>query len=139
MEALWAPALHGRLTCEAYIHSTEGVGGSRMILRLDGEAFWDHPTMFFDHLDLPTRWTPIQKNYGSWYYPIPLGLIEAYMNTPVVELMEPIHGDDYDLCDILRAADRRIGFKRLMWWAMFEMPAGSLAKKVLAVRFNKAL
>jgi hypothetical protein len=120
------------------MHPSEGVGGSRMILRIDGVSFWDFPSDFFGSgLNPSPRGTTIQKNYGSWYYPPPIEVVERYINTPVAELFEPIRDDDHDLCDILRAADRRIGFKRLMWWAMFEMPSGSLARKVLKARFNK--
>jgi hypothetical protein len=147
MEALWAPSLSGRLTCETVWRAQEGCGGSRMILRLDGEVFWDFPEMFFQDPKYPhDPKRTLNKYYGSWHYPVPIDLIETYLNCPIDELFDTQSdagksrwkNDENGLLDILRAADRRFGFKRLTWWSLFELESPSLARRILAARFKKS-
>lgn len=138
MESLWADSLKGRLTCETVWHPADGCPGARMILRLDGETIWDYPTDFFgDANNQPRFGKYIIKNYGSWYYDAPTRIVGRYIDTPRDELFLPMKDDDYGLGDILRAADRRVGYKRLVWWSVFEMQGnGNPARRVLAARFE---
>jgi hypothetical protein len=138
MESLWADSLKGRLTCETIWYPADGCPGERMILRLDGEVIWDYPMQFYGDSANPPRYgAAIFKSYGSWYYDPPTKIVGRYIDTPRDELFLPMKQDDYLLGDILRAADRRIGYKRLIWWAAFEMTGnGNPARKVLGVRFE---
>jgi hypothetical protein len=60
-------------------------------------------------------------------------LIRDYINCPKEALLEPFENDRWGLTDILRAADRRIGKRRLL-----EMnPENPWAKKIISFRLNQ--
>lgn len=152
-ESLWAPSLRGRLKWYTRFHPCNGCPTSRFVLFLDGKPLWDYPMSFFDDGSgdpLCGRGTALNRVVPDHYGTDPLITMQWYLDKPRDDLFSPmieerrgykgrIHTTDYDefdLGDILRACDRRIGFKRLSWWALFELGAGSPARKVLAARFE---
>lgn len=145
MVDLWVPHLRDRIAIETDWHPKDTVGTSRIILSMDGRSFWDFPTDYYG--TYPNRakgWPGSAAPRGQTIYKgswddehIPVRFIERYLDTPRDELFEPIKGDYWDLGDILRAADRRIGYERLMWWSFFgDLDMGSPARTVLAARFE---
>jgi len=60
-------------------------------------------------------------------------LIREYIERPKEALLEPFESDRWGLAEILRAADRRVGKRRLM-----EMnPENPGAKKIIALRLSQ--
>lgn len=152
-ESLWAPSLRGRLKWYTRFHPCNGCPTDRFILYLDGKPLWDYPMAFLDDGTGETvsgRGIPLNKVVPNHYGTDPLITMRRYLDLPRTDLFGPMTEswrgyqgrinttdyDQFDLGDILRACDRRVGFKRLAWWAMFELNAGSPARKVLAARFE---
>lgn len=147
---LWAPSLRSRLRFVNHRYTNKGSPAPRVELLLDGERIWCFPD---DYLDAHTQgWVshPYRvMRSGGWtdYSARDLyGTFRNYLDTPRDKLLEPIEGlklsktefCDYHVHDILRAADRRIGYKRLLWWTITEMGSGaSPARKVLTARFGR--
>lgn len=133
VEDLIAPPLKGRLTLGHHKMARDGDFCGTYWFDLDGKRIWE----------LPGPWaTDDAKGY---YYRSPYfcrwedasiteRLIGTYLDTPRDELLEPIEKDQWGLTDILRAADRRIGFLRLSFWAMSSLDTRP-ARTVLGARF----
>lgn len=140
VEGLFAPQLRGRLKIHHTPHAMRGQPGSRHWLTLDGEIIWDFPTMFsteraaeLPHID-PDHLVNLDWCWDTWSRDTPR-MLGAYLDTPREELFEPIHGDHYGLGNILRAADRRIGFGRVAFWAFTSLSNAPAARAVMGVRF----
>ena len=65
----------------------------------------------------------------------PSFLMETWIDRPRNQLMAPVEEDRWELTDILRAADRRLGHAALMCWAA-TLDGEHPALHVLRVRFG---
>lgn len=130
------PRLAGRIKWEVRFHAADGDSSAQFILKIDDEVIWCYPT---DYYTQDKRWDDTGKTV--WKFDAdysgtrPEVTIRKYMALPKDRLFDPIDRD-FQLADILRACDKRLGFKRLMWWAFFEMEGGrNPARKVLKARY----
>ena len=84
----------------------------RYWITLGDEIIWDYPKQFVDqpHPDRsPSRWYPYGTDVGRIS-----DLMEEYLDTPRDELLDKqFESDHWGLVNILRAADRRLGKRRL--------------------------
>ncbi len=79
-------------------------------VRLNKIVIWDFPSQFV------TYWTryPDGGNHYSYSVSDINGLLREYLDTPRVDLLKREFNRDYfGICDVLRAADRRINLARL--------------------------
>ena len=137
IERLWADGLHMAIHCTAYSNSRERRDSrlSRHWIVLNKAVLWDFPGQFL--AEAPARGrqapeaTPQFPNGGSTIAP----LLRDYLDRPVEHLLDPFVDDDWELTDILRAADRRLGKARLLDWGL-SLDADHPAHKVLSARFG---
>jgi hypothetical protein len=152
IETLWVESLRGRMEIHHTVFPSEGSACRRYWITLDGEIVWDFPKPFYGtSVDPPPRGAPINKAWEGEHEVDRMLL--AYLSAPRAMLMETFVGvrrysylsknpptehllDQWDLGDMLRAADKRLGYTRLMYWAFFELDGGSPARKVLSARFE---
>lgn len=110
--SLMDPAAEVQLHCALYeMNSNNGYHGNKLpryFITVGKEIVFDYPKDF-----------DTTRNYGRNSYPWDTeisdisDLIEAYIQRPEKELMQPLEGDVWGLADILRACDRRVGKRRL--------------------------
>lgn len=106
------PKLNFQIHCVLYeMNSNDGYHGSKLpryFITIEKEIIFDYPKEF------DTTW-----KYGHNSYPWDTdiseitNLIEDYIQRPESELMKNFENDRWNLTDILRACDRRIGKRRL--------------------------
>lgn len=131
VEKLFDPTLGVELRCAVYTHpGKSAVKMPRHYITLDGEIIWDFPAPFVgsQHLQyyFDPYWTGADNN--SWIS----DLLRAYVDRPRDQLLEPFEDDHWGLTDILRAADRRVGKRNLIKWALTadgEHPARAVLRK----------
>lgn len=166
IEGLWAPSLQGRMAIHRTHHATGGSPVARYWITLDDKVIWDYPMHFLERHewdDTIQAYRTFQPRRGKGIPTWPGGAsprdvdrcLQFYLDTPRDKLMEPLiqvrliggrYGgtpieretdmNQWDIADLLRAADRRVGYLRLTWWAMFELDGGNPARKVLGARFE---
>jgi hypothetical protein len=106
VESRFAPGLDLHIQCRVYrMDSRSGSTGlPRYWATLDGVVIWDYPQ------DFP-------RLAADYPYVTDIraisGLLRDYLDTPVAALMHRPFRDPWCLIDILLAADRRIGHRRL--------------------------
>jgi hypothetical protein len=84
----------------------------RYWITLGKEVIWDYPRDFLDKPH-PQRNPPKWYPYGNDISAISV-LLRAYLDTPRGELLtKEFHDDHWGLINILRAADRRVGARRI--------------------------
>ena len=111
---LRAEGLDLQLQCRAYrMDSQRGSTNiPRYWITLGKEIIWDYPKDFINKIN-PNRENPKSYPYKT-DIPDISKLIREYIDTPKKEIMIKIFENDYwGLINILRAADKRIGNKRL--------------------------
>jgi hypothetical protein len=128
IEALWVPSLNLNIHCSVHSYATthERFDQPRYWITLDGETVWDTGEL------LSTQVIP-------YYYDIRhvSELLREYLDRARDKLFDPFD-DHYDgLTDILRAADRRLGFSRLTLWTLRDPPPSPGARRILRARFVK--
>lgn len=137
VEELWVPKLGLQIYCTVYYRSHPGGSkpnrGSRHWITLNQEILWDFPTAFL-------RDPPGRGRLGPGNLSFPNGgklignLLRDYLDREKDRLFEPFEEDGWELTDILRAADRRLGRQALLEWSKpFDDEHPALA--VLAARF----
>jgi hypothetical protein len=137
VEALWAPRLGLAIHCTSYVlgRSHDHNKLSRHWFLLDGRIIWDFPGPFLD--EDCKRGGPAPGASRSF----PNGrdvishLLRDYLDRDRDRLFEPFEGDDWELTDILRAADRRLGKAALTAWAA-KLDGEHPAHPVLDRRFS---
>lgn len=149
ISALFSPDINIRLHCAAYrMKSQRGSTDlPRYWITLNKETIWDYPRDFknqavSDHRSFPdgiySGVSLLLRNtcpYGSDTATIS-GLIREYIDTPEAELLtKPFEKDRWGLTDILKAADRRIGKRRLPLLQRF---GNAAAGKIIAERLKAA-
>ena len=138
VEALWDPALPLAIHCTAYSNSVSRRDSrlSRHWLALGGSIIWDFPGQFLEEAPprgrkAPPIAAPLFPNGGS----VIGELLREYVDRPVADLFRPFEDDGWELTDILRAADRRLGKAVLADWAA-TLDDAHPALAVLALRFR---
>ena len=111
---LRADGLNLQLQCRTYRMKSQR--GSRACPRywvtLGHEIIWDYPKDFIDKPH-PERVAPSWYPYGT-DIPDISNLIREYIDTPATEILNKVfENDHWGLVNILRAADKRIGARRL--------------------------
>ena len=103
----------------------------RYWITLGDEIVWDYPKQFVDRPHpgrSPSRWYPYATDVGQIS-----DLVEEYLDTPRDELLDKkFERDHWGLVNILRAADRRFGKRRLS--ILQHKTHNAAARKVLARR-----
>lgn len=138
VEDLWVPRLGLQIHCTVYYRPHPGGSaphrGSRHWITLNGDILWDFPAPFLRDPPARGRLAP-----GSLAFPnggTLIGeLLRDYLDRERDRLFEPFEDDGWELTDILRAADRRIGRERLLAWAD-TTDEGHPALAVLRARFD---
>ena len=137
-EALWVDGLKMVIHANAYRHSTSHswYDLERWYVVLNGEIIWDFPAPFVVWTvkgETQTRLPSLPYYGGSDCNQAQV--MDAYSDRPLVDIFEPIEKDHWELGDILRAADRRLGKARLLAWGKDLAPENP-ARKVLEARFK---
>jgi hypothetical protein len=142
IESFWAENLDMVVHCTAYTYHTNHSSYEipRYWIVLNGEMIWDFPGVFVrgygggygrgkstDRLPSIQYWLSTEAFASQ--------VMEQYMDCPVANLFDTLKYDEWELGDILRAADRRIGKKRLLEWGK-TLHEENPARKVLAARFG---
>lgn len=135
VEALWAPGLGLSIHCTSYPFATPGSPHrvSRHWITMDKSIVWDFPGPFLG--EDRARGGPVpdadrhHANGGS----VVGVLLRDYLDRSREALFEPFADDAWELTDVLRAADRRLGREALTAWAA-KFDAGHPALKVLTRR-----
>jgi hypothetical protein len=134
VEALWVPELRMAIHCNVFTKVTKEFtfDEPRHWIVLDGKVIWDFPGPFLKPHAMPGQapklkaeprgdWLDYwESGYGSGYGGLvpstPSFLMETWIDRPRDQLMEPIEEDHWELTDLLRAADRRLGRNTLELW-----------------------
>lgn len=139
VEALWDPALSLAIHCTAYTNSVTRRDHrlSRHWLMLEKAVIWDFPGQFLD--EIPARGRKFTGAEHGWANggSVIGDLLRDYLDRPVSDLFAPFEDDGWELTDILRAADRRLGKRILLDWAR-GLDDAHPAHRVLRARFEPA-
>jgi len=111
---LRAPEIDFQIHCSVYsMRSRRGnTDIPRYWITLNKEIIWDYPKDFINSPS-PNRENPLHYPYGTDISDIS-SLFREYIDTPKDELFGKHFENDYwGLINILRAADRRLGSRRL--------------------------
>lgn len=128
-----ADGINFQLQCRRYrMDSAQGsTDCPRYWITLDKEVIWDYPKDFINrsHPDrTPANWYPYNTDISAIS-----DLIRDYLDTPKTELMSRVfEHDHWGLVNILRAADKRIGLRRLP--ALKSKTGNKAALKVIQAR-----
>jgi hypothetical protein len=139
IEALWVPDLPLAIHCTVYKRITKHwtLDEPRHWIVFDREIIWDCPGPFM--IPNPERGRAITYFEDIYWGPhgssVIANLLRQYLDRPRDRLFKPFEMDRWELIDILRAADRRLGRETLLTWAK-TLDAGHPAHKVLAARFG---
>jgi len=142
IRALFATGLPLQIHCNARPPNCKFPRGSvrfpQYWLTLGKEKIFEYPAQFMDLTDHEASGMD-DKTVGKSYPFEEHGvseisdLIREYIERPKETLLEPFENDRWGLTEILRAADRRIGKRRLL-----EMnPENHGAKKIIALRLKE--
>lgn len=146
LESLFVPELKMRMRCLSYPMKSERGSTSvpRFFMQLGKEIIWDFPKDF-----------PLDGEYPYWASQIGISdLIRDYIDAPLSGLLKTnfereqvrvirqyighSHQDNYDfplgLTDLFKAADRRLGKKKLLDWG--KAGVNPKVKMILEKRFN---
>lgn len=138
VEALWADNLPLAIHCTSYPwpHPGRPEQISRHWITLSKRIVWDFPGPFLS--DDRARGGPVVD--ASSHFPnggsIIGEVLRQYLDRPRAALFEPFDDDRWELTDILRAADRRIGAQALRAWSL-ELEADHPAGAVIEYRLRK--
>ena len=136
---LVATGIGFQIHCRAYRMDSEygSTDLPRYWITLGEETIWDYPGQF-------VRADGIVRNLSGdkQFYPYKTDissisdLIRAYIDTPVEQLLSQVFTQDHwGLVNILRAADRRIGQRRLE--LLRKKTSNAAARKIIALRMQK--
>ena len=138
VESLWDPALPLTIHCTAYANSADRKGESRFSrhwLVLKKAVIWDFPGQFVS--EEPACGVRFAAGAPGWHFggSIIGVLLRDYIDRSPAALFDPFPEDGWELTDLLRAADRRLGKKVLSEWAR-TLRADHPAHRVLETRFS---
>ena len=130
---LFCPELKMKIYCTVYTQyfPQDTFDDPRWWITLDKKIIWDFPSQFLE-------WKhPELKNPVEYLdcHGLVSPLLRQYLDTPQDELLTKSFEDDHwGLIDILRAADRRIGKKQLLFHVR-NMPENRMTKKIVRKRW----
>lgn len=139
IEGLFAPGLPLAIHCNAFAKYTnhDSWQEGRHWIVLEKIILWDFPGPAMR--EPPYRnWAFVPYAYEGYSGPggsVVSRILRAYLDRPVADLMAPFPEDRWELVDMLRAADRRIGKERLLTWAK-GLDAEHPAHAILRHRFG---
>jgi hypothetical protein len=125
------PKINFQIHCAAYPIGSHNDTIPRYWITLDKEIIFDYPKQFAEYWE--TNWEMV---YPLEYVVRNISdLIREYIDTPVSEILtKHFEHDRWELTDIFRAADRRIGQRRLR---LLQNSSKNLAvQKILAQRIK---
>ncbi len=140
VEALWVPTLPLAIHANVWVkHTTHwDLDEPRHWIVLNRTIIWDFPGPFMKAE--PARGQRItywEDAYGwgggNGKSSVIATLLRDYLDRDRERLFEPFENDQWELGDILRAADRRIGRERLVEWSE-SLDQGSPARIVVERR-----
>lgn len=132
-----ADGINLQLQCRAYRMNTQSGNTNcpRYWISLDKEIIWDYPKDFRASIDSKIsdiKFYPYINDTGSIS-----NLIREYIDTPKDEILsKSFENDHWDLIDILRASDKRIGIRRLK--ELKEAANNPAVHKIIEARFAKS-
>ncbi len=139
------PSLDFQIHCSAYrMKSQHGSTDlPRYWITLGKNIIFDYPKQFLNQeIELPEEWNRKDNNTLGDFYPYRNDvssiseLIREYIDTPVKELLDKkFESDAWGLTDILKAADKRMGIKRLV--DKFKYAESEAVKAILLKRMGK--
>jgi len=150
IRALFAPKLPIQIHCSVLpLKSKEAIGSTRFPrywITLRKEIIFDYPAHFMNLIDHEARsWETkradpqgcitVGKSYPYERHNVSeiSNLIREYIDRLKESLFDPFESDRWGLVEILRAADRRIGKRRLL-----EMQTNNQgAQKIVSIRLNQ--
>ena len=133
---LRADNLDFQLHCSAYRMSSQygSTDLPRYWITLKGKTIWDYPKDFIG-IQHPSRENPAHYPYATDVSAIS-ELIRDYIDTSKnVLLIKPFETDHWGLINILRAADRRVGVRRLS--ELKSKTHNKAARRVIEARANQ--
>jgi len=102
----------------------------RYYFTLDGGIIWDYPKDFILISSTEKRTYPHQNSMSDISI-----LIREYINTPKLTLFDAsFNHDKWDLIDLLKAADKRIGKTRLL--KLLNQTKSGAVKRIINKRLN---
>ena len=121
--------------------------GTRFTVKIQNETIWTFPDDFLtkNNPHHPAAIVESTLHWNWWAYESRIwDIYRCYVDAPKDRLLDPSYletvtnvRDDYHLLDILRCADRRIGWRKLFMWSLLQETDNNPASKVLAARFKK--
>jgi hypothetical protein len=156
VEALWSEDLPMAIHCNVFTKTYKEFtfDEPRHWIVLGGRVIWDFPGPFLKPSSMPGReprakpeprgeWLDYwESGYGSGYGGLapstPSFLMETWIDRPRDQLMVPIEEDRWELTDLLRAADRRLGRGVLLAWGE-ALDTNHPALTILRTRFRETL
>lgn len=122
-----------QIHCALYeMNSNDGYHGNKLpryFITIGKDVVFDYPKQF--DTTLKYGW-----NSYPWDYDISdiSDVIEAYIECPENELMQPFTNDKWGITDILRACDRRIGKRRLI--QMHDETENAVVREIIEKRLR---
>ena len=124
VEALWVPTLPMHIHANVWVKHTMhwDLDEPRHWIVLDKTIIWDFPGPFMRPNPPRGRQIVYWEDAYRWgggvgKSSVVATLLHHYLERDRGHLFEPFEGDHWELGDILRAADRRLGRGRLLAWS----------------------
>lgn len=136
IQSFWLDELKMEIHCTAYRHTSnhDKYEIPRYWIVLNGEMIWDFPGPFIEGTITGVRLPAIQY----WLHNLSFAsvILDEYVDRPRENLFDVFQNDEWELGDVLRAADRRIGKNKLLAWAK-SLHSDNPALLVLTARFPR--
>ncbi len=142
VQRLWAEGLHMSINCSVHKVVTKHwvLDEPRHWITLDKRVIWDTGS-FLRSASAPGRGRRTETFEEIYWGPhgasVVANLLRQYLDRPRERLFEPFEADEWELTDVLRAADWRLGKAALLHWAE-ALDAQHPARAVIAARFDPA-
>ena len=122
-----------QIHCALYeMNSNDGYHGNKLpryFITIGKDVVFDYPKQFD---------TTLKYGWNSYPWDCDISdisdMIEAYIECPENELMQPFTDDKWGITDILRACDRRIGKRRLI--QMHDETENAVVREIIEKRLN---
>lgn len=122
-----------QIHCALYeMNSNDGYHGNKLpryFITIGKDVVFDYPKQFD---------TTLKYGWNSYPWDCDISdisdVIEAYIECPENELMQPFTDDKWGITDILRACDRRIGKRRLI--QMHDETENAVVREIIEKRLN---
>lgn len=124
-----------QIHCALYeMNSNDGYHGNKLpryFITIGKDVVFDYPKQFD---------TTLKYGWNSYPWDCDISdisdVIEAYIECPENELMQPFTDDKWGITDILRACDRRIGKRRLI--QMHDETENAVVREIIEKRLERS-